>query len=56
MQVTAFLLSHSGVESTAFLIDSGDDALPRFGDAGPDTVEKTTGIKDVWDTVAQQVK
>jgi len=56
MQATAFPLSHSGVESTAFLIDSGNDALLCFGDTGPDAVEKTTRIKDVWNAVAERVK
>lgn len=56
MQVTAFPLSHSGVESTAFLIESGDDALLCFGDTGPDSVEKTTRIKDVWTAVADKVR
>lgn len=56
MDVTAFPLSHSGVESTAFLIDSGDDALLCFGDTGPDAVEQTTRIKDVWGAVAERVK
>ncbi len=56
MQVTAFPLSHGGVESTAFLIESGDDALLCFGDTGPDAVEKTTRIADVWEAVAGKVK
>lgn len=56
MDVTAFPLSHSGGESTAFLIDSGDDALLCFGDTGPDSVEQTTRIKDVWGAVAGRVK
>lgn len=56
MQITAFPLSHSGVESTAFLIESGDNALLCFGDTGPDTVEKTTRMRDVWAAVAERVK
>lgn len=56
MDVTAFPLSHGGVESTAFLIESGDDALLCFGDTGPDAVEKTTRIHDVWTAVADKVK
>lgn len=56
MTVTAFPLSHSGVESTAFLIESGDDALLCFGDTGPDEVEKSTDIKGVWTAVADKVK
>ncbi|MFI0846374.1 MBL fold metallo-hydrolase [Mesorhizobium sp. IMUNJ 23232] len=56
MSVTAFPLSHGGVESTAFLIESGDDALLCFGDTGPDTVEKSTRIADIWTAVADKVR
>lgn len=56
MHVTAYPLSHGGVESTAFLIESGDDALLCFGDTGPDEVEKSTAIADVWSAVAGLAK
>lgn len=56
MQVTAYPLSHGGVESTAFLVESGGDALLCFGDTGPDEVEKSTDIADVWAAVAGLVK
>jgi 3',5'-cyclic-nucleotide phosphodiesterase len=56
MHVTAYPLSHGGVESTAFLIESGDDALLCFGDTGPDEVEKSSAIADVWAAVAGLVK
>ncbi|MGN6466228.1 MAG: MBL fold metallo-hydrolase [Rhizobiaceae bacterium] len=56
MSVTAYPLSHGGVESTAFLLESGDDALLCFGDTGADPVEKTTRIHDVWAAVAGLVK
>jgi 3',5'-cyclic-nucleotide phosphodiesterase len=56
MSVTAFPLSHGGVESTAFLIESGDDALLCFGDTGPDEVENATRIADVWAAVADKVR
>ena len=56
MQVTAYPLSHGGVESTAFLIESGEDALLCFGDTGPDEVEKSTAIADIWAAVAGLVK
>jgi len=56
MQVTAYPLSHGGTESTAFLIESGDDALLCFGDTGPDEVEKSTAIADIWAAVAGLVK
>jgi 3',5'-cyclic-nucleotide phosphodiesterase len=56
MRVTAFPLSHGGTESTAFLIESGEDALLCFGDTGPDDVEKSTHMADVWDAVATRVR
>jgi 3',5'-cyclic-nucleotide phosphodiesterase len=56
MGVTAFPLSHSGVESTAFLIESGDDAVLCFGDTGPDEVEKSTRMADIWTAVAGKVR
>jgi 3',5'-cyclic-nucleotide phosphodiesterase len=56
MAVTAFPLSHGGVESTAFLIESDGDAVLCFGDTGPDAVEKTTKMRDIWWAVADKVK
>jgi 3',5'-cyclic-nucleotide phosphodiesterase len=56
MSVTAFPLSHSGVESTAFLIESDGDGVLCFGDTGPDAVEKSTRMRDVWTAVADRVK
>ena len=56
MQVTAYPLSHGGVKSTAFLIESGEDALLCFGDSGPDAVEKSTNMQDIWTAVANRVK
>jgi 3',5'-cyclic-nucleotide phosphodiesterase len=56
MTVTAFPLSHGGVESTAFLLESDGDALLCFGDTGPDAVEKTTKMHDVWAAVADKAK
>jgi len=56
MSVTAYPLSHGGIESTAFLIESDGDAVLCFGDTGPDAVEKTTRLHDVWVAVAEKVK
>lgn len=56
MHVTAYPLSHGGVESTAFLIEAGDDALLCFGDTGPDEIEKSTRMRDIWTAVAERVK
>jgi len=56
MSVTAYPLSHGGVESTAFLIESNGDAVLCFGDTGPDAVEKTTKMHDIWVAVAERAK
>jgi 3',5'-cyclic-nucleotide phosphodiesterase len=56
MSVTAFPLSHGGMESTAFLIESDGDGILCFGDTGPDAVEKGTRLHDVWAAVAERVK
>lgn len=56
MTVTGFPLSHGGVESTAFLLESDGDALLCFGDTGPDAVEKGTKMHDVWTAVAERAR
>jgi 3',5'-cyclic-nucleotide phosphodiesterase len=56
MSVTSFPLSHGGTESTAFLIESGEDALLCFGDTGPDQVEGSTAIDDIWKAVADRLR
>lgn len=56
MTVRAFPLSHGGVESTAFLLQSGGDALLCFGDTGPDPVEKSNDLHNVWAAVTDLVK
>ena len=56
MQVTAFPLDHDAMESTAFLIESGDDALLCLGDTGPDSVEETDNLLRIWQAVAEKAK
>ena len=56
MTVAAFPLAHGGVESTAFLVESDGDAIVYFGDTGPDPVEKTTKMRDVWTAVAEKAR
>ncbi|MFO1079638.1 MAG: 3',5'-cyclic-nucleotide phosphodiesterase [Reyranellaceae bacterium] len=56
MTVTAYPLSHGGVESTAFLIESAGHSVLCFGDTGPDTVEKGSRLADVWSAVAERVR
>jgi 3',5'-cyclic-nucleotide phosphodiesterase len=56
MTVTAFPLSHGGVESTAFLLEADGDAVLCFGDTGPDSVEKGARMKDIWSAVADKAR
>ncbi len=52
MTVTAHPLSHGGVESTAFVIESGGDVLACLGDTGPDAIEKGSRLRDLWGALA----
>lgn len=52
MSLTAFPLSHGGIESTAFLIESKGNGVLYFGDTGPDEIEKRPAMHEVWDHVA----
>lgn len=53
MQVMAMPLAHSGGQSTAFIVkDSEGDVFAYFGDTGPDAVEKSDALDNVWKTLA----
>ncbi|MCW5735603.1 MAG: 3',5'-cyclic-nucleotide phosphodiesterase [Enhydrobacter sp.] len=56
MRVTAFPLSHGGVESTAFVVENDGDVVVYFGDTGPDAVEKSTKMRGVWSAVADKAR
>lgn len=56
MTVTAYPLSHGGVESTAFAIESDGDVVVCLGDTGPDEVEKGSRLRDVWSAVAAKAR
>lgn len=56
MGVTAYPLAHAGIESTAFLIDHGDQALLCLGDTGPDPIEKADRLQALWLAVADRVR
>lgn len=52
MTVKAFPLSHvNPFESTAFLIQNGNDAILYLGDTGPDSVEKSNHLSELWKAV-----
>ena len=56
MTVQAFPLSHSNLTSTAFLIRSRDAYLLYLGDTGPDEVEKSNNLHNLWLAIAPLVK
>ena len=57
MTVKAFPLSHvNPFESTAFLIKNNEDYALYLGDTGPDVVEKSNDLRDLWTAIAPLVK
>ncbi len=56
LQITAWPLSHGGMESTAFLIGSDRDAMLYLGDTGADSVERSTRLHALWQAVAPLVR
>lgn len=57
MTVKSFQLSHvDPYESTAFLIKSGNDYALYLGDTGPDAVEKSNNLKDLWTAIAPLIQ
>lgn len=56
MTVTAYTLAHGDLESTAFLVEHGQDALLCFGDTGPDQVERSDKLHQVWTAIAGRVR
>ena len=56
MVVTAYPLSHSGIQSTAFLIQQQGLYLLYLGDTGPDKVEKSDRLVNLWADVAPLIQ
>ncbi|WET04984.1 3',5'-cyclic-nucleotide phosphodiesterase [Flavobacterium sp. YJ01] len=57
MTVKAFPLSHvNPFESTAFLVKSENNYALYLGDTGPDEVEKSNNLQDLWTAIAPLVK
>jgi cAMP phosphodiesterase len=56
MTVKAFPLSHAGIQSTAFLINSNDACILYLGDTGPDEIEKSHNLHILWQAVAPLIK
>jgi cAMP phosphodiesterase len=57
MTLKAFPLSHvNPFESTAFLIQNGNDYILYLGDTGPDSVEKSNDLINLWKTITPLIK
>jgi len=57
MTVKAFPLSHvNPFESTAFLVKNETNYALYLGDTGPDEVEKSNNLRDLWTAIAPLVK
>ncbi len=57
MTVKSFPLSHvNPFESTAFLVKSENNYVLYLGDTGPDEVEKSNNLRDLWTAIAPLVK
>ncbi|MBC6612850.1 3',5'-cyclic-nucleotide phosphodiesterase [Hymenobacter sp. BT507] len=55
--VRTFPLSHgTGYESAAFLLRHGSSYLLYLGDTGPDAVERSTRLAELWQAVAPLVR
>jgi len=56
MELKAFLLSHSNLQSTAFLINNKDAYILYLGDTGPDEIEKSQNLHHLWEAIAPLIK
>jgi 3',5'-cyclic-nucleotide phosphodiesterase len=56
LKVQVFPLSHSNLTSTAFLVQSNGSYILYLGDTGPDAVEKSTNLQNLWQAIAPLIK
>ncbi|HTE02307.1 MAG TPA: 3',5'-cyclic-nucleotide phosphodiesterase [Mucilaginibacter sp.] len=56
LTVKAFPLSHSNLTSTAFLVRNNDNYILYLGDTGPDEIEKSHSLHDLWATIAPLIR
>ncbi|RZL08250.1 MAG: 3',5'-cyclic-nucleotide phosphodiesterase [Hymenobacter sp.] len=57
LSVQAFALSHGpGMQSTAFLVRSRNSYLLYLGDTGPDELEKSSCLRNLWQAVQPLVQ
>jgi cAMP phosphodiesterase len=57
LQARVFPLSHSNLTSAALLVKNSNDAYALYlGDTGPDEVEKSSRLRELWQYVAPLIK
>jgi len=56
MTVIAYPLSHSNLTSTAFLVKSNGSYILYLGDTGPDEIEKSNKLHELWEVVARLIR
>ncbi len=57
LSVTPYFLSHvNPYESSAFLVRNNNSYLLYLGDTGPDSLERSTKLKELWSAVASPIK
>jgi 3',5'-cyclic-nucleotide phosphodiesterase len=56
LKVQAFPLSHSNLTSTAFLVQSHDAYILYLGDTGPDAIEKSNNLQNLWQAITPLIK
>ncbi|TWR29333.1 3',5'-cyclic-nucleotide phosphodiesterase [Mucilaginibacter pallidiroseus] len=56
LAVRAFPLAHANLTSTAFLVRSGENYLLYLGDVGPDAIEKSDKLHQLWEAVAPLIR
>jgi cAMP phosphodiesterase len=56
LKVQAFPLSHSNLQSTAFLVNSNGNYILYLGDTGPDEIEKSHNLQNLWQAIAPLIK
>lgn len=56
LKVKSFPLSHSNLQSTAFLVNNNGNYLLYLGDTGPDEIEKGTNLQSLWQAIAPLIK
>ena len=56
MELKAFSLSHSNLQSTAFLINNKDAYILYLGDTGDDETENSHNLLELWNGIGDLVK